>query len=359
MKKAIKILTGLILAGVFIWTIVFLAGKSKEVPVEFHTTKAEYRDIIRKTVATGSVVPENETEIIPQVSGIVDEIYVKPGDKLKKGDLIAKVRIIPDIEKLNSAEAQVEQAKIAMNDNLKTFERKKALFEEGVISKADFQTVEFEYDKAKENLEAAENHLSIVKDGIAKDAGKSTNTLVRSTISGMVLDVPVEEGYSVIEANTFNQGTVVATVADMRKMIFEGTVDETEVGKIKPGMNLVLNIGAIDNVAFNAVLTYISPKGKQENSAIVFDIEADVELIDSVFVRAGYSANADIVLQKEGNVLALEEKNLLFEDGRVFVEVENDSLIFDKQEVKLGISDGIYTEIKEGITEATEVKVQE
>ncbi|MBK8808761.1 MAG: efflux RND transporter periplasmic adaptor subunit [Bacteroidales bacterium] len=358
MKKIIRISVIVLFLGVFVWTIFFLVNKSKDVPVVHETTKPEYRDIIQKTVATGSVVPENEIDIIPQVSGIIEEIYVKAGDKIKKGDLIAKVRIIPNIERLNAAKAQVDQAKIALNDCKTTFERKQSLFKEGVISKADFQKIEYALEQAQENLAAAENHLSIVKDGISKDAGKATNTLVSSTIGGMVLDVPVEVGNSVIEANTFNQGTVIAKIADMRKMIFKGTVDETEVGKIKTGMKLLLNVGAIDNHTFDAKLTYISPKGKYENSAIVFDIEAEVQLNDSVFIRAGYSANADIVLARKDKVLTLEEKNLLFEGDTVLVEIEKDSLVFEKQSVKLGLSDGIYTEIVSGIDTNTKIKVQ-
>lgn len=359
MKKILRIVIGIAIIGIFAWTIIFLVNKSKDVPQVFNTTTADYRDIIKKTVATGSMVPENETEIIPQVSGIVEEIYVKAGDKVKKGALIAKVRIIPNIEKLNAATAQVDQAKIALNDAKKTYERKQSLFKDGVISKADFQKADFDYEKAKENLDAAYNHVSIVKDGISKDAGQSTNTLVKSTITGMVLDVPVEEGFSVIEANTFNKGSVIATVADMKKMIFEGTVDETEVGKIHPGMKLILNVGAIDELTFDATLSYISPKGRQENSAIVFDIEAEVELNDSVFIRAGYSANADIVLDRKNKVLAIKEKNLLFDKETVFVEVEKDSLVFEKRTVVLGISDGIYSEIVSGLDTNTKIKVQE
>lgn len=358
MKKIIKITVGVLFSAIFVWTIFFLINKSKDVPVVFETTKAEYRDIIKKTVATGSVVPENEIDIIPQVSGIVEEIYVKAGDKVQKGDKIAKVRIIPNIEKLNAAKAQVDQARIAVNDCQTTFDRKQALVKDGVISKAEFQKTEYALTQSKENLAAAENHLSIVKDGISKDAGKATNTLVTATVAGMVLDVPVEVGYSVIEANTFNAGTVIAKVADMRKMIFKGTVDETEVGKIKSGMKLLLNVGAIDDLSFDAILTYISPKGRSENSAIVFDIEAEVVLNDSVFIRAGYSANADIVLARKDKALALEEKNLLFEGDTIFVEIEKDSLVFEKQPVKLGLSDGIYSEILTGLTPDMKVKVQ-
>jgi len=358
MKKVIKISIIVLFAILFIWTIVFLVNKSKKEPIVFETTKAEYRNIIKKTVATGSIVPEKEIEIITQASGIIEELYVKAGDMVEKGDVIAKVKIIPNIEKLQIAKSQVDQAKISYKDSKTTLERKKKLYTEGIISIAEYQKAELAYDQSKENLTAAENNLSIVQNGISKDTGSATNTIVRSTASGMILDVPVEVGYSVIEANTFNKGTTIATVADMKKMIFKGTVDETEVGKISPGMKLLLNVGAIDNVSFDATLTYISPKGRQENSAIVFDIEAAVILKDSDFIRAGYSANADIVLAKKDHVLAIEEKNLLFEGESVFIEIEKDSLVFEKRPVQLGLSDGIYTEITSKLDTIVKIKVQ-
>lgn len=358
MKKVIKISIIVLFAILFVWTIVFLVNKSKKEPVVFETTQAEYRNIIKKTVATGSIVPEKEIEIITQASGIIEELYVKAGDMVEIGDIIAKVKIIPNIEKLQIAKSQVDQAKISYKDSKTTLERKKKLYTEGIISIAEYQKAELAYDQSKENMKAAENNLSIVQNGISKDAGSATNTIVRSTASGMILDVPVEVGYSVIEANTFNKGTTIATVADMKKMIFKGTVDETEVGKISPGMKLLLNVGAIDNVSFDATLTYISPKGRQENSAIVFDIEAAVILKESDFIRAGYSANADIVLAKKDHVLAVEEKNLLFEGESIFVEIEKDSLVFEKRAVQLGLSDGIYTEITSKLDTIVKIKVQ-
>lgn len=358
MKKIIRILLAVVFGGLFIGTLVFLYQKSETEPETYTTVKPEVKNIISKTVATGSVMPRNETDIIPQVSGIVDKIFVVPGQKVKNGDPIAKIRIIPNMLQLNNAEARVKKAQLNLSDKKKHFDRQKGLFNQKVIAEATYQQAELAYNDARQELSAAEDALMIVKEGVSKESNKKSNTVVYSTISGMVLDVPVEIGYSVIEANTFNPGTVIASVADMGDMIFEGQVDETEVGKIRKGMPLLLKIGALDNVVFDAELTYISPKGKKENGATVFEIEANVKLNDSVFVRAGYSANADIVLQRADSVIALEEKNMMFEDGKTFVEIEKDTTVFEKREVQLGVSDGIYSEVKTGLAVNEKVKVQ-
>ncbi len=358
MKKIIKISIFVLLAGLFIFTLFFLYKRSEKKEIVYKTTKAEYRDIIKKTVATGTVVPRREIVICPRVSGIIEELYIEPGDKIEKGSLIAKIKIIPNILNLSNAEASVKQAEISLNDKKIVFDRQKNLLENEVISKAEFQQTELDYKLALQALEAAENNLQIIKEGIAKETGTATNTLVRSTITGMVLDVPVEIGTSVIETNTFNAGTTIASVADMGDMIFEGKVDETEVGKLKIGMELILNIGAIDNYNFKASLTHIAPKGILENGAIQFEIKANVKLIDSIFIRAGYSANADIVLDRKNKVLSIEEKNLIFEKEEIFLEKETTPNVFTKVKVKTGLSDGIYTEIF-GINDKDKIKIIE
>jgi HlyD family secretion protein len=357
MKKVFRIFLLIVIIGAFIATIYFLYQKSKKEPVIFETENAFITDIIKKTVATGSVVPRKEIEIKPQVSGIIEDVYIEPGDVVKNGDLIAKVRIIPNMINLNNAEARLDQAKIDFEDAKLVHERQKKIFDEGVIPAAEFQQYEIALNRSKSELNSAENNLQLIKEGVTKDSKSSTNTLIRSTIEGMVLDVPVEQGNSVIESNTFNAGTTIAVVADMGEMIFEGKVDETEVGKIKTGMNLLLTIGAIEETKFNAYLEYISPKGVEENGAIQFEIKAAVELQKDFFIRAGYSANADIVLARKDSVLALAESLLIFDEDSVFVEIETAPQIYDKRLVKIGLSDGINIEVLSGITKDDKIKI--
>ncbi|HAF28673.1 MAG TPA: efflux transporter periplasmic adaptor subunit [Bacteroidales bacterium] len=357
MKKVLRIILLVIIIGVFIATIYFLYQKSKKEPVVFVTETPFITDIIKKTVATGSVVPRKEIEIKPQVSGIIEEIYIEPGDIVKNGDLIAKVRIIPNMINLNNAEARLDQAKIDYEDAKMVYDRQKRIFDEGVIPAAEFQQYEIALNRAKSELNSAENNLQLIKEGVTKDSKSSTNTLIRSTIEGMVLDVPVEQGNSVIESNTFNAGSTIAVVADMGEMIFEGKVDETEVGKIRTGMNLILTIGAIEETTFNAFLEYISPKGVEENGAIQFEIKAAVELKKDYFIRAGYSANADIVLTRKDSVLAVKESLLIFDEDSVFVEVEKEMQVYEKIPVEVGLSDGINIEIISGVTKEDKIKV--
>ncbi len=357
MKKVLRITLITIIVGIFGATIYYLYQKSKPKPVVYETKTAFVTDIVKKTVATGSVVPRKEIEIKPQVSGIIEEIYLEPGDIVKNGDLIAKVRIIPNMINLNNAEARLDQARIDYEDAQRVHERQKKIFDEGVIPAAEFQEYEISLNRAKSELNAAENNLQLIKEGVTKDSEASSNTLIRSTIEGMVLDVPVEQGNSVIESNTFNDGTTIAVVADMGEMIFEGKVDETEVGKIRTGMNLLLTIGAIEETQFNAYLEYISPKGIEENGAIQFEIKAAVELKEDFFVRAGYSANADIVLARKDSVLAVEESLLVFENDSVFVEIESGPQIYEKRVVEVGLSDGINIEVLSGIAEEDKIKV--
>ena len=357
MKKVLKFALIIIIIGIFGWTIYFLYQKSQPDPVVFETKSAEITNIIKKTVATGSVVPRKEIEIKPQVSGIVEAVYIEPGTVVKNGDLIAKVRIIPNMINLNNAEARLDQAKIDFEDAELIYNRQKKIFDEGVIPAAEFQQYGIALNRAKSELNSAENNLQLIREGVTKDSENTTNTLIRSTIEGMVLDVPVEEGNSVIESNTFNAGTTIAIVADMGEMVFEGKVDETEVGKIKTGMNLLLTIGAIEETKFNAYLEYISPKGIEENGAIQFEIKAAVELQKDYFVRAGYSANADIVLARKDSVLAIEESLLIFENDSVFVEIETAPQIYEKRLIEVGLSDGISIEIISGITKEEKIKV--
>lgn len=352
--------TTLIILGIILLSFVgggfYLVKKDQEKPVMFKTEQAFVTDIVEKTVATGSVIPRKEIEVKPQVSGLISKLYVEAGDVVKKGDLIATVQIVPDMVSLNNAENRVRRAKITLKNAKQDYERNEPLYKEGVIAAARFQEFQLAFDNAEEELSAAQDNLELIRKGSTKRSGRTANTNVRATLSGMVLDVPIEEGNSVIEANTFNDGTTIAIVANMDEMIFEGTVDESEVGKLKNNMDLELTIAAIEGETFNAKLEHISPKGVEDNGAIQFKIRAAINLKEDQFIRAGYSANADIVLDRKDSVLAISEALLLFEGDSTFVEVETSPQEFEKVAIKTGISDGINVELLSGIDEQTKVK---
>jgi len=360
MKKVLRILLLVVVLGAIGGTMFFLYQKSKKKPVVYEIKSPFMSDLIKKTVATGSVVPRKEIEIKPQVSGIIEEVYIEAGNLVKKGDLIARVKIIPNMVELNNAESRLNKAKITYEDAKMVYERQKKVYEQGVIPEAEFQEFRLAYMNALEEQETAESNLQLIKEGVSKKSGTATNTLIRSTIEGMVLDVPVEVGNSVIESNTFNEGTTIASVADMGEMIFEGKVDETEVGKLELGMPLILSIGAIEEEKFDAELEYISPKGKEENGAIQFEIKADVKLKKDAFIRAGYSANADIVLERKDSVMVIPESLIKFEKegDSAYVEIEIQPQVFEKRYIKTGLSDGVNIEVKEGLEIKDKLKGQ-
>lgn len=356
MKTVLKVLLGLVIVSIFVYTIYFLYQKSQAKPVVYETAQPVIGNVIKSTVATGSVVPRKEVEIKPQVSGIIEELFTEAGQTIRKGDLIARIKIIPDMVNLNNAQSRLNRAKISYDDAKRQYERQEDLFEQGVIARAAFEEVELAFKTAGEEVEAAENNLQLIKEGQTKKDVQTTNTLVRSTVEGMVLDVPVEIGNSVIESNTFNAGTTIASIADMGDMIFEGKIDETEVGKIREGMPLILTIGAIDDATFQATLSHISPKGVEENGAIQFEIKADVELRSDFFIRAGYSANAAVVLGRADSVMVIPESLLQFEKDSTYVEVETAPQQFEKRFIKTGISDGINVEVKSGLNPEDKIK---
>ncbi len=360
MKKFFRISLLVLFLAAILATFGYLYNKSRKKPVVYELKSPTVMNIIKKTVATGSVVPRKEIAIKPQVSGIIEELYIEAGNKVEKGDLIAKVRIIPDMVNLNNAESRLKRAKLNLEDAKIVYERQKKIYEQGVISEAEFLQFRLSYNNAIEEMESAENNLQLIREGVSKKSGNVTNTLIRSTIKGMILDVPVEVGNSVIESNNFNEGTTVASVADMGEMIFKGKVDETEVGKLKEGMPLVLSIGAIDSAKFDAELEYIAPKGKEENGAIQFEIRAAVTLKESMFIRANYSANADIVLERADSVLSITESLLKFSNDSAYVETETSTpQLFEKTYIKTGISDGINIQVKEGLTKESKIKGEE
>lgn len=356
MKKTIIFgALGVALIAVLAW----FGAKNSKSPIEYETENPFKTNIVRKTVATGKVIPLEEVEIKPKVSGIIDNIYVEEGAKVKVGDLIATIRVVPNVQSLNSAQGNVKTADLRYNNTKTLFERNKGLFEKGVISKQEFETTELNYNNAKEELRNAQNNLDIIKKGSAAGMGKTANTFVKAEISGTVLEIPVRIGNQVIESNTFNAGTTIATIADMTKMIFEGKVDEAEVGKIKKGTILEVSLGAIEKKKYPAKLNFIAPKGTEENGAVQFKIKGDVTLDDEFFVRAGYSANADIVLEKKDSVLAIKEALLQFDKKteKPYVEIKTGDQVFEKRDVELGISDGVNVEILSGVTIKDDIKI--
>ena len=356
MKKVFRITLFTLLVGSFLYMSYFLYSKSKEPDQVFETDSVFVTTIIRKTVATGSIIPRKEIEIKSQVSGVVDKIYVEAGEVAKKGQLLAKIRIIPNSVALNNAQTQLRSARINFENAKKEKERQEQLYNEKIISEVEYNEFKLDFELREEALAAAESNLQLIREGASKKAGTATNE-VRSTVDGMILDVPVREGSFVIESNTFNEGTTIVSIANMQAMIFEGQVDESEVGKIREGMPLKLIIGALEGESFDATLEYISPKGVEEEGAIQFEVRADIEIRDDVFLRAGYSANADIVLEQKDEVMAIKESNLIFEDDdKVFVEVMTGPQLFEKRQIETGISDGINIEVVSGLAKEDQLK---
>ena len=357
MKKVFGIILIILLIGSFVGTGYFLYQKSQKPDVIYKSEKPFYTDIIKKTVATGALEPRKEIELKSQVSGVVEKLFVKPGEFVKLGQKIAKIKIIPNVVMLNNAEMRVKTAVINFKNAERELNRQRGLFKEKVISEIDYNQYLLEYQLSKQEVESAQNNLELVQKGSSKKSGISSN-LVHSTADGMVLDIPVKEGTFVIETNTFNEGTTIAFVANMQDMIFRGKVDESDVGKITKGMDLNLNIGALDEESIMAILEYISPKGVLEDGAIKFEIKAAVALKDGIFLRAGYSANADIVLDKKDSVMAIKEGNLLIEeDEKTYVEIERGEQQFEKIPVEIGLSDGINIEIISGLNPDDRIKV--
>ena len=337
----------------------YLYQKNEEDPIVYETEKPSRQTIIKKTVATGSILPLEEVLIKPNISGVIEEIYVEGGDFVKSGDLLARIKVVPNLNALNDAKNSIDEAKIAIDDQRRNFDRQSNLFNKGVISKVDLERAQVSYDQAKQSYSAANKRYDIVKTGTTRGFGNSANTMIRSTVTGMVLEVPVEVGNQVIESNNFNEGTTIAAIADVDKMIFEGKVDESEVGKIKEDLPLEITVGALENITFDAILDYIAPKGNEENGAIQFEIKGTLKKQDSVFIRAGLSANASIILDRAESVLAIKEALGQFdsETKKPFLEIATGDQQFERRDIELGISDGIYVEVKSGLDKEDEIKV--
>lgn len=352
MKKVLKITLWVLLAALFVGTFVFLYFNGKPKEEVYATVRPSRQTIERSTVLTGKIEPRDEIEIKPQISGIISEINVEAGDLVKEGDVIARIKVIPEASQLSSAQARVTNAEIELDDAKAKYDRSKALFDKDVISREEFETAEKTYAKAKEELAAAQDSYNIVREGVSRLNAKESNTLVRATITGLVLDVPVKVGSSVIQANTMNDGTTVAKIADMNKLIFKGKVDETEVGKLRVGMPMDITIGAMPQLKPLATIEYISPKGNDTGGANTFEIKAALVLDDVAGLRSGYSANAKVILEQASNVLTVPEAVVTFAGDSTFVYVMTDSVPkpeYSRRAVTTGMSDGINIEIKEGI----------
>lgn len=361
MKKVLKI-AGLILLGLLvIWTFVFLWKKSKPQVKNYRVEQAENATIEKKTVATGKVQPRNEILIKPQMSGIIAELYKEAGDKVQAGEVIAKIKVIPDMVQLSSSESRVTRANLIFEQSERNFKRDSQLFKEDVISKEEFEKIQLQFRNDQEELKSAKDNLSLVRDGLTASTASSSNTLIRSTVTGTILDVPIKVGNSVIQSNNFNDGTTIASVADMSDMLFVGKIDETEVGKVSVGMPMQITIGAMQDETLTAELEYVSPKGIEESGAILFEMKAAMIIPSNVFVRAGYSANAEIILNKRENVLTIPESSVEFSGDTAFVYLVTNlkPQEFQRKPVKIGLSDGIKIEVTEGLKANDQIRGNE
>ena len=337
----------------------YLYKKSQAKPIVFKTESAQTIDVRKKTVATGSIIPRQSVEVKPKITGVISELDVDAGKMVKKGDQLGKVEIIPDAQTVNAAQSAVTSAQISVDNAKRELEREENLFKQGVVPEAELYKFRTDYALAKATVDQSASNLQLVREGQTRGQGKSSTLIVAATVDGMVIDVPVKVGYSVIQANSFNPGTTVATIANMGDMIFDGHVDESEVAKIKEGMKLQIKVGAIEKDTFEGKLEYIAPQGKEIDGAIQFEIKAAIVQKANLYIRAGYSANADIVLDEKPHVLAIREALVQYDKEKPFVEVETTPQTFVKKDVKLGLSDGINVEIVSGVTMTDKIKVPE
>ena len=358
MNKIVKyILIGILVLGA-LWAAAFFIKSNSKEAITYETQNPFISNIEKKTVATGKVIPEDEIEIKPQISGIIQKIFLEEGQKVKSGDLIATIKVVPNEQSLNQARGRVRNAELALNNIKIEYNRNKTLFEKGVISSQDFNTLQLQNDQAIQELENSKADYQIIRLGSA-GGSSSANTNIRATVEGTILEIPVEEGDQVIQSNNFNDGTTIATIADLTKMIFEGKVDEGEVAKLEVGTPLKISLGAVEGKELDAKLRFIAPKGIEETGAVQFKIEGDVEINDEVFIRAGYSANASLVLEKKDDILVIPEALLQFDNktDKPYVEVSTGDQEFERKDIEIGISDGVNVEVVSGLTESDKVKV--
>lgn len=355
-------ITKYVIIGIFVlgllFSVAYFAKTNSKSAITYKTEKLAPTTIEKQTVVTGKVVPEDEVEVKPQIGGIIDRIFVEEGDQVTTNDLIARIKVVPNEQNLNAAQGRVKKAQIALETSKKEYDRNRLLYEKGIISNMEYTSIELQYNQAKQDVLNAQSDLKIIKEG-SIGGSNAANTDIRATVSGTILEIPVKEGDQVIESNSFNAGTTIASIADLGLMIFEGKVDEAEVASLRLGTRLKVSLGAIEDQELEATLKFIAPKGTEEQGTVQFKIEADLKLNDSLFVRAGYSANASIVLDRKENAPALREALIQFDKKtqEPYVQVMVGDQKFERRDVKLGISDGVHVEILEGVSPNDEVKV--
>ena len=350
MKK--MIIAGL-MAIVFIGTFVFLWIKAQPQPKVYDEFTPTVADLRKTTVLTGKIEPRNEVNIKPQISGIITELMKEAGQTVQAGEVIAKVKVIPDMGQLSSAQSRLRLAEINLKQARTDYEREKVLFDKGLVSADEYDKIHQAYNQAREARSAAQDNLEVVRDGVSSNNANASSTLVRSTVTGVILDIPVKVGNSVILSNTFNDGTTIATVANMNDLIFRGNVDETEVGQVNVGMPMTITVGALQDLKFDARLEYISPKAVEANGASQFEIKAAVQVPEKTGVRSGYSANAQIVLAEALHVLTVPESAIHFEGNNTYVYLvqgKGKNKTYQRRDVKVGLSDGVNIQIKSGLT---------
>ena len=359
MKKYSKLIVAVIVAVIFIGTFVFLYQKSQPTPVVYSEFTPEVKDIQKTTVITGKIEPRNEITVKPQISGIITELYKEAGDMVQQGEVIAKVKVIPDMGQLSSAEARVRLADINLKQAQVDFSREESLYKQKLVSADEFDKIKQTLRQAKEEVVAAQDALDVVRNGVSKSNASASSTLIRSTITGLILDVPVKVGNTVVLSNTFNDGTTIATVANVNDLIVRGNIDETEVGRLVEGMPMKITIGALQDLSFEANLEYVSPKAVESNGANQFEVKAAVHVIKGGKIRSGYSANAEIVLAKANKGLSIPESAIEFSGDSTFVYIvkgEGEKKTYDRRAVTTGLSDGVNIEIKKGITAKDKVR---
>jgi len=349
MKRIIKYLVFALIALVFVGTFAYLYKKSRPEEVRYQELEATTMDIHRTAVVTGKIIPRNEVDIKPQINGIIAELYKEAGETVQENEVIAKLKVIPDMNSLSSAQSRVRLAELNLKQAQVDYDRMKALYDKTLISAEEFDKSTQSLNQAKEEKSAAQDALEVIRDGVSSSNAKSSSTLVRSTITGLILDVPVKVGNSVIQANTMNDGTTVATVANMTDLIFDGNVDETEVGLLAEGVPVTITIGALQNYSFDATLEYIAPKAVEKNGANQFEIKAAVKVDTQNTIRSGYSANAEIVLESVEGALSVPESALEFDGDDVYVQLKSTDGSYTRTRITTGISDGINIEVKDGL----------
>ena len=359
MKKNIKFIVAGVIALIFIGTFVFLWLKSRPQPDVYDEFTPKMSNLKKATIITGKIEPRNEVNVKPQISGIITEIMKEAGEMVQAGEIIAKVKVVPDMNQLSNAQSRVRLAQINVKQAKVNYDREKKLYDKGLVAGDEYDKIRQAYQQSQEEVKAAQDNLEVVRDGVSKNNANTSSTLIRSTLSGLILDVPVKVGNTVILSNTFNDGTTIATVANMGDLIFRGNIDETEVGQLSVGMPMKITIGALQDNTLQASLEYVSPKAVEQNGANQFEIKAAIRNIQGKKIRSGYSANAEIVLASAQNVLTVPESAIEFSGKQTYVYVvkgDENNKTYERRKVETGMSDGLNIEIKSGLNKNEKVR---